>query len=82
MTDEIEYLTMLYSKSSKDLISLTLEHRKLGTKFDSYFQKSEQYMKQQVETIAALEEEVKDTKDKYESFDVRFKKKDKECKVY
>jgi len=37
MTDEIEYLNMLYSKSSKDLINLTVEHRKLGTKFDAYF---------------------------------------------
>jgi len=29
-----------------------------------------------------LEIEVKDTKDKYESFDIRFKKKEKECRGY
>jgi len=36
-------------------------------------------MKERELTVTHLEGELQDTKDKYESFDIRFKKKEKEC---
>ena len=52
MTDEIGELTALYSKSSRQLINLTIEHRKLEAKFDQYYQKSEQYIKEREATVS------------------------------
>ena len=77
--EEIEALTSLFSKSSRDLVNLTIEHRALQKKFSDYIEKSDVYIKDLEGKLEHEKSEVVRLKDAYENFDQRFKAKNEEC---
>jgi len=56
---EIEELTVMFSKSSRNLIVTTIANRELQKKFDAYFQQSDTYIKECELKISHQEIEVK-----------------------
>jgi len=78
MSNDIEVMTEMFSKASKDLVKLTLEHRELQAKFDTYHQKTEEYIKDREAKVAQLDKELAEVKHNFATFDENMKKKNKE----
>lgn len=73
-SDEIEQLTTMFGSTSHELVLITIEHRKLQQKFNLYYQKSDEYIKDREAKIVELEKEVQRLQDDYANFDERFAK--------
>ena len=71
-SEEIESLTTMFGSTSRELVLITIEHRALQQKFNLYYQKSDEYIKDREAKIVEMENEVKRLHDEYSSFDERF----------
>jgi len=58
MGAEIEAMHEIFSKTSRDLVKLTIEHRELQKKFDLYYKKTDEYIKDREAKVATLEIEL------------------------
>ena len=71
--EDVEQMTEMFSRASKDLLKLTKEHKELQSKFDAYYQKSEEYIKDRESKITALENELAEIKHNFATFDEKQK---------
>lgn len=72
MTEEIEDLSKMFSKTTKDLISITHRYDDLDKKFKQYYLKSDSYIKTRESKIEELEAEVSHLQEEYGRYDHLF----------